>query len=55
MHPDGELELLTQHNHAIAYHSQALCKGKMNDPVIQLECLAMIGLIKKFRHYLIAD
>ena len=43
--------VLEQDNHAVAYYSRSLRNSERNHSAIELECLAMVEALKRFRHY----
>ena len=45
--------VLEQDNHVIVYGSRALTKPEKQYSVIQRECLAVVYVLKQFRHYLL--
>ena len=49
----GLRAVLEQGNHAVAYYSRSLRNSERNYSAIELECLAMVEALKRFRHYLL--
>ena len=45
--------VLEQEGHAVAYFSRALRNAESRYSTIELECLAIVESLKRFRHYLI--
>ena len=45
--------MLTQEEHAVAYFSRALRCAESRYNTVELECLAIIESLKRFRHYLL--
>ena len=45
--------VLEQQGHVIAYASRSLTSSECNYSVIQRECLAIVFVLKQFRHYLL--
>ena len=45
--------VLEQEGHAIAYFSRALRGAESRYSTVELECLAIVESLKRFRHYLI--
>ena len=47
--------ILQQEHHPIAYESQQLCTHEKNYPTHDLELLAIVHALKKWRHYLLSQ
>ena len=45
--------VLEQDGHPVAYFSRALRNAEVRYSTIELECLAIVESLKRFRHYLI--